>query len=217
MKKYSLLFIIIVMVFNVKAITLEECTTEKMNALKEIANKMEFNYTYEMKEKDGVKYPEYTIIATGLHEDIKTLIINDFYSLDYKEIRNDGKGNGKISGYGEGETVTITMKAYTPDKCSTKTVAVKQVKLPYYNQFYDKEFCLTNPNFKYCDEFTDTKITIEQYNKEKNKYLEEQKTEEPVIEKEQNNTLLIVGIGLGVIVIVVLVIYILIRRKKNEL
>lgn len=216
MKKYGLLFIIIMVVFNVKAITLEECTTEKMNALKEIANKMEFNYTYEMKEKDGEKYPEFTINATGLHEDIKTLIINDFYSLDYKEIKNNN-GKGTITGYGEGETVTITMKAYTPDKCSTKTVAVKQVKLPYYNQFYDKEFCLTNPNFKYCDEFTDTKITIEQYNREKNKYLEEQKTEEPVTEKEQDNTFLIIGIGLGVIVIGGLVAYILIRRKKNEL
>ena len=139
MKKYKLLFVFIFvfMIFSdVKGITLEECTTEKMNNLKEIAKKIEFNYTYEMKTSGDVKYPDFTINAINLNKDLKALVIEDFESMNYREFKYDGKGNGSLSGFIEGQTVTITMKAYTIDKCSTKTVAVKQVKLPYYNYFF---------------------------------------------------------------------------------
>lgn len=214
-KRYLLLFLMIVLTvsLNVRAVTLDACTTEKMNNLKEIANKMEFNYTYE--NKNGVL--DFTIHATGLNKEIKALIIQDFYSMNYKEFKNDGKGNSKLSGFKEGENVTITLKAYTPDQCSTRTVTVKQVKLPYHNEYYDEEFCKTNPNFKYCNEFTESKITKEQYDREMKKYLEETK-EQNQTEDKKDNLWLIIGIGVGVVAIVGgVVTYILIRRKKNEL
>ena len=221
MKKISILLFIMLFAINVNAaIKLESCTTEKMNKLKEVANKMEFGYTYEMK-KDKLdpdySYPEFTVTVSGLTKDLKALIINDFYSLDYKEIKGDSSGNGKISGFKEGEKVTITMKAYTPDQCSTRTVLVKQVKLPYYNYFYDKDFCLKNPNFKYCTEFTNEKISSENYNKELEKYQKQNETTEPVVENKGNNTLLFIGIGVGVVLIIGVVVVITIRRKKYEL
>ena len=221
MKKIFCLLIMMMFAVNVSAaIELEPCTTEKMNNLKEMVNKMEFNYTYEMKKDKDVPdytYPEFTITIKGLTKDLKALIINDFYSLDYKEIINDGNGNGKISGFKQGEKVSITMKAYTPDKCSTKTVAVKQIKLPYYNQFYDKDYCLTNPNFKYCQEFTEEEVTNTKYYKELEKYEKENETTEPVVENKSDNTLLFIGVGVGVILVIGIVVVILVRRKKYEL
>ena len=160
MKQYKVLFIIMIMMLGINVKALDACTTEKMNNLKEVASKIEFNYTYEMKETDGYIYPEFTITATNLNEDLKALIIKDFYTLNYREFVDDGTGRGKLTGFVEGQNVTVTMKAYTVDECSTRTVLVKQVKLPYYNRYYDKEFCLTNPNFKYCSEFTEKEVTL---------------------------------------------------------
>jgi len=215
--KFLLFFIVIMMVFNVKAITLEACTTEKMNALKEIANKMEFNYTYVMKENDGIKYPEFTINVSNMNKEIKVLIINDFYSLDYKEFVNkDGKSS--MSGFKQGEKVVITSKAYTPDKCSTNTVLTKTIKLPYYNQYYEEDFCLENPNFKYCEEFTDTDLSYEKYYKEKEKYLsDKEKLEEKDEKQSKSNIILIISIIGGIVVVGGAVVFIIVRRKKNEL
>ena len=223
MKKFKIigiLMMILMISFSVKAAEdeLEACTVEKKNKLKEIANKLEFNYTYEIKGKDIGKHPEFTITVTNLHKDLKVLIIRNFYSMDYDEFRNDGTGKGSIKGFSEGRTVTITVKAYTADDCSTDTVLTKIIKLPYYNYYYDEEFCKTNPNFKYCEEFTENKITQQQYLREKNKYLESQKTETPVIETNNNNTIyIIVGIVIGIIIISIITIYIIKRRKKYSL
>ena len=217
MKKYCLLLIIMMLSLNVKAITLEKCTTEKMNRLKEIADKIEFNYTFNKNSKNGYGYFDFTINATNLNKEIKALIIQDFYSMNYKEFKNDGKGNGSIKGFLEGENVSITLKAFTADECSTKTVTVKQVKLPYYNQFYDEEFCLTNPNFKYCSELTPSKVTKDMYDREMKKYIEENSNTKTNEDKNNNNIWLFVGIGAGVVLIGSVVAFILIRRKKNEL
>lgn len=215
--KFLLILGIILLSVNVKGITLEPCTTEKMNALKEIAKKMDINYTYEMKEQDGVKYPEFTIHVNNMSEDLKVLIINDFYSLDYKEFRNEN-GKSSMSGFKAGDKVTITTKAYTPDKCSTKTVATKQIKLPYYNQYYEEEFCLENPNFKYCEEFIETDLTYEKYQKEKEKYLQEKEKQEEIEEEQKgNNKILIISIVSGIVIIGGVVAFIMIRRKQNEL
>ena len=83
---------------------------------------------YEMKEKDGNKYPEYTITVGNLNVDLKVLIINDFYTLDYREFKNKGDNTGSLGVFSEGERVTITTKAYTADECSTRTVATKMIK-----------------------------------------------------------------------------------------
>ena len=168
-KKILMILIIIFLSINVKAIVIEDCTSEKMTKLKELANKIELRYTYELKNDDGYIYPIFKVHASNLHEDLKALIIEDFYSMRYQEFKNDGQGNGSINGFKEGETVTVTMKAYTDDECSTRTVAVKQIKMPYYNRFYDEEFCLTNPDFKYWVEFADIEITDDIYQKEMNK------------------------------------------------
>mgnify|MGYP007056161932 CR=1 FL=1 len=212
MKKIYLLLLLMMIALNTNAITLDTCTTEKMNNLKEIASKIEFNYTYE--DKEGVL--DFTIHATGLNNEIKALIIEDFYSMNYKEFKNDGTGNSKLSGFKEGDNVAVTLKAYTPDQCSTRTITVKQVKIPYRNLYYDEEFCKVNPNFKYCNEFIESKITKEQYDREMKKYLEGENVKEP--EENKVNVMLIIGIGVAAVALVGgVVTYILIRRKKNEL
>ena len=216
MKYKKLLFLIILFLcFNVNAIELPACTTEKMNNLKATADKIYFRYTYTMKNS----VPEFTIHASNLNKDLKALIIQDFYSMNYREFKNDGKGNGSLSGFYEGQNVTITIKAYTPDQCSTRTISTKQIKLPYYNHYYDETFCKENPNFIYCSEFIDINLTGEQYEKELEKYNKSKEVEPIVVEEESNNKMiLMIGIAVGVVLIITITtIYIIKRRKKNSL
>ncbi len=217
--KYLLFIILILLTINVKAV--DSCDSKELVRLKELAKKIEFDYEYKVDGEDV----EFTINATNLSKELKVLIIRNYYSGDYREFK--GEETGSLGGFMSGEKVVITIKGYVPNDCSGVTVLTKTIKLPYYNWFYDEDRCYGNEGFKYCKLLIDSNITEEEFEKQLNKYIDNEikKIEEKDAKaeqeekKESNNRIYIIigGVLLITALIAVIVVTIIKRRKKNKL
>ena len=166
--RYLLLSLLLIVTFNVKAAE-SDCKKEENDRLKALANKIEFDYDYKLVDEKAV----FSINAVNLNEDLKVLIINDYYNDDYKEFKDDGTHKATLSGFEPGKKITITIKGYVPNWCSGKTIMTKTIKLPYYNYYYDEEKCAGNEDFKYCKQLIDVNLTKSEFDKQFELYLKE--------------------------------------------
>ena len=215
--RFLLFIIVCVLFFNVNAAS-DECDTKELNRLKELAKKVEYVVDYKMVDDKAT----FSITAVNLNEELKVLIIKDYYSENYRQFKDDGTHKGKLDGFESGEKVTVTIKGYVPNWCSGKTVTTKVVKIPYYNYYYDEEKCKGNEDFKYCKLLIDSNITqkdfdtqLAQFIKNKEKNNQKQETDTP---NDYSDLIKIVGVSVaGCIVIGVIVVSLIKRRKKNSL
>lgn len=212
--KYLLLFVLMLFTFNVKAVV-DHCEKEELARLKELAKKVEFDYDYKLVNEKAV----FSISAINLNEDLKVVIIDDYFSLNYKEFKNDGTGKGTLDSFNSGEKVVVTIQGYVPNFCSGKTLLTKTIKLPYYNYYYDAERCNGNEDFKYCKQLISSNITKESFENEFALYLKSKETKEEEEEKKKDNTLIYIIIGgvCGVLAIGATTMIIINTKKKNAL
>lgn len=212
--KYLLLVVLLMLTFNVKAVD-DHCDKTELNRLKELARKVEFDYDYKLVDNKAV----FSITAINLNSDLEVLIIEDYFSLNYKEFKNNGTGKGTLNNFNPGEKVVVTIKGYVANFCSGKTVLTKTVKLPYYNYYYDAEKCNGNEDFKYCKQLIDSNITKESFDNEFALYLKnkEAKQEEEAKEKDNKTIYIIIGIVSGILVVGAITMIIVNTRKKNAL
>ena len=214
--KYILFVILLFLSFNVKA---DKCESKELSRLKELAKKVEFDYDYKI-ENGAAKF---SINAVNLNEDLKVLIIEDYYNDKYKQFI--GTTRGTLDGFNAGDKIVITIKGFVPNGCSGHTVLTKTIKLPYYNIYYDAEKCKGNEDFKYCQLLIDRNITESDFNKQYELYLEnKEKVKE--VEPEKTNTptkdntklyIIIGGVALTVVVVTFVTMIIIKRRKRNML
>ncbi len=220
MKKLIIVFLFIIsLIVNIKADT---CSNTEMTRLKKLAEKVEFTYDYEIQKdenSDGTyEYPKFKITANNLNSELKVLIVNDFYNNDYREFKYNDKKSSTLDNFYEGENVTVTIKAYTANACSSKTVLTKQVKLPYYNYLYDEELCKEYPDFDYCVKLTEKELTLDEYNRAYNDYMSY--TEEDIVEENNTNNMIYIYIGGGVVVLIIIIlgtISIINKKKRGSL
>ena len=217
MKKIkSLIFIFLVLIsFNVKAAN-DECDKDEYARLKELAQKVEFDYEYKLVDNIA----KFNIKALNLNSDLKVLILEDFFLDKYQEFKDNSTHTATIDGFGSGEKVVITIKGYVPNKCSGKTVLTKTVKLPYYNYNYSEEKCRGNEDFKYCKQLVNNDINETTFNREFDAYLKAKETTKEEIVPATNSWRLIIIIGsilLALAVLVIMAMLIVKRRKKNSL
>ena len=209
--KYLLLIFILFISFNVNAIN--NCDSKEYTRLKELAKKVEFDYDY--KVVDG--YADFSIHAVNLNRDLLVLIINDYFSGDYREFKGDSEGT--LSGFNSGERVVVTIKGFVPNACSGVTVYTKTVKLPYYNRFYDEELCNGNEDFKYCKVLLDNNITQNDFTTQFDLYLKNKTSEVIEDNKQEENKnyelLYIIGGGLLIIVIISIVVTAIVKRRNK--
>ena len=219
MKKIIILFVLLVSItFNVNA--KDNCDSKEFLRLKELAQKLEFDYEYKLVNDEAI----FSVNVVNLNEDLKVVIMENYYNEQYKEFKDDGTGKGELNGFKSGERVVVTTKAFVPNWCSGKTVLTKTIKLPYYNNYYDEEKCKGNEDFKYCNILIDKKISEEDFNKQFENYLKQKENKENNSENNQNenndHTKLFIIIGVGVVIVVlisVIVAGIIKRRKRNSL
>ena len=213
-KIYLLLIIVVLFSFNIN-VAGAECEKEEMTRLKELARKIEFDYDYKLVNDKAV----FSINAINLNEDLEVLIVEDYWSLNYKEFKDDGTKKGTLNNFNPGEKVVITIKGYVDNWCSGKTVLTKTVKLPYYNYFYDSEKCRGNEDFKYCKQLIDSNITKESFENEFALYLKNKENKPKEEEKEKDNTTIyiIIGIVSGILAIGAIIMIIRNTKKKNSL
>ncbi len=219
MKKIVFIFLIIFSL-NVYAVT---CDNNEFKRLKNLAEKVEFTYDYEIekiKQEDGNIFNKYnfSITANNLNEDLKVLIIYDKYSSN-KEFKYNSDKKNTIKGFFEGDKVNITIEAYTTNDCSGKVIMTKTVNIPYYNRNYDKDFCIENPSFKYCKEFTEKYISSSEYGSEMEKFFDNNQIDVKEEIKKQDNNYLIYAIitFLAIFIFLLLIVYIVKRQRKNSL
>ena len=215
MKRIRVIILVLValLIINVKAD--DYCDKEELARLKELAKKVEFDYEYKLVNNRVI----FSITAVNLTSELKAVIIENYYTENYKEFVNDGKGKGTLDNFNQGEKVIVTLKGFVSNWCSGKTVLTKTVKLPYYNYYYDEEKCRGNEDFKYCKQLIDSNITKEAFDNQFELYLKSKEVKTEVEEKIDNNKLIYIIIGSisGVVAIGAVIMIIVNNKRKNEL
>ncbi len=224
-KKIFSLLILIILSISITVRADDKCSKSEMNRLKDLASKIEFSYDYEIKEnknnEESWKTIDFSITAINLTDELKTMIIYDMYSGNYREFTNNNEHKKTLKGFHEGEKVNITIKAFTNNDCSYQTVLTKTINLPYVNSFYDNDLCQEIKDFKYCTELTEKRLTSKEYYDELNDYYL-QKSIQEIIETEEGsnvkkNYTIIIIIAIGVIVVATILILLFKKRKKDVL
>lgn len=232
MKKWLFLIIVLLFCFNLNVKAENTCTSSEMARLKNLAEKVDLTYDYGWKfyekGKDGHEYyyEDFTIIAANLNKELKVLIEEDYLTGKYREFKNDGTGSGKINGFINGTKVTITIRAYTANECSGKILLTKTLQLPYFNSSYSTYYmsCENYPDFKYCKQFLDEKITDKMFLEELDKYIIENKGTNSLdnnIANSNNSSLIanvkIIAVIIAAILLLVVLVTIIKKKQKNKL
>lgn len=213
MKIFKFLFMIFLSFIVINVNALEDCTSSEMERLTELANNVKIDYSYTIEESD---YQDVLLIY-----DIKIHNLNDDLKIYYQVENNSDKilinnNQPTLEGYGEGETLTFSIYAYTTNRCVNKRLRTITVTLPVYNDYYyiNKDKCSEYPDFKYCQEFMDNKeLAIEEIDIKFEEYINDLKKDEIKNHFKMNY----IYYGLGIIVLIVLIIVIIVlKRQKNK-
>lgn len=205
--KYLSLIIIFLITSNVYAI--DECSTKEMNRLKELANNVKFTYSYQVEEESREEefiIVLYKIEALNLSSDLR--LSYDGKIVSANDIKN-------MSFYNRHQV--FELYSYVDNLCTDELIKKVVVDLPTVNSYYyfNKEKCLENPDFKYCQEFLDIKdISYEKIDKLFQEYI---KKDDNNSSKKNNNYLLYILIGISVAVIITITLVIKHRKNKEDL
>lgn len=221
MSKKVLCLILLLFAFNVKAVDKDTCDSTELRRLKTIASHVTFTYEFQEEQlKDGRVGGTFDIILDNITSEIKPLIIYSWDTLSYDEFVPNSNGTARIKGFGSGDRVKITIKAYVNNGCVARDLLTKTIVLPYVNKFMNTEECQKNPEFKYCiDKLTNINISEKTFKEEYAKYIKENEKGEPKM--VVNNTKIYIALALIVIIPVAIIIknsvtkYI--EKKKDEI
>ena len=216
--KYGLLIILFFITLNVYAI--EECTSEEMARLKELASNFEIKYTYEIgdtKEEDDeldTKYASYKLKVYNANENLRLTLVKmkqQEEKIQWSDVENKT--------YYEGTNLKYKLYSRTTNLCTDILLKTITVKIPYYNEFYERHQaeCEENKDFKYCKEFIEEDIKQTEIEKEFKKYIQDSKKQST--SKFMYNLFNVlkdyIYIIVGVILIIVLVIVYIFKRKRR--
>ena len=212
--KYLVFILLALLTINVQAA--DKCDSKEFTRLKELAEKVEFDYDYKMVDDQA----RFSITAVNLNSDLKVLIIEDYFLDKYKQFKDNSSHTATIDNFLPGERVVVTIKGFVPNRCSGKTVLTKTIKLPYYNYYYNEEKCKGHEDFKYCKLLISNNISQSSFNTQFEAYLKSKENKSTEVIPKTNTWRLLITIGIIVGILAVLVgiaMYIVRRRKKNSL
>ena len=224
MKKIKyLLFVILFCLFtNVKAV--DDCTTEEMNRLRELANKVDFKLNYDIKERiEEDENGEKSVVDVWASYTIQ--IVNDNSDLKYY-YRVNGKGEKKIITQSElsklnfidGNYINFEIYSYTDNYCTNEILRTVKVELPKYNVYYHyhKEKCGQYPEFKFCKEFLKVNKDDTEIDKLFEEYINNNKKEDNIIKNNglvSNYKYIIIG---SILLITLIITFLIIFNKKRK-
>ena len=214
--KYVLFAIVILLSVNVNAS--KNCDKTELARIRELSKKVEFDYDYKLENEKAV----FTITAINLHEDLKVVIMENYYNQVYKEFKNDGTNKGSLKNFKEGEKVTVTIYAFVPNWCSGEKITTKTIKLPYYNHYYSEEKCKGYEGYKYCKQLIDSDISEETFEKGLNAYKMNRDKPKEEVKVEEDNTMKYIIIGVVSLIVGIGAVVLIVRnvsriKKKNSL
>ena len=220
----------------------DKCEKDELTRLRTLANKVELDYSYEMKEDtlaDGttIKLPIFSITANNLNPELRVVIMQDYYNDKYEEFVNNGDNKGVLKPFIQGDKVTVTVLANVKNYCSGKKLTTKTIKLPYYNDFYESDKCILYRDFdkcvenanlyfcnrlqewKYYKEFLDEVLTSEKFNAERTKFLNKYDVTYHFIQDNESSIFsnyVVIGIIAGIIIFAIAISFFLIKGKKKK-
>ena len=155
--KYLVLIFLFWTFLDVNA--LDNCTTDEMKRLRELAGNVELKYNYEIDSEHVAESADQESFVEGVFK-IQILNHNEDlrYVLQYESSEFEIKGNDLSEfSFDEGETIILKIYSYTTNLCTHNLLKTYTIKLPYYNQYYhfNKDKCESNKDFEYCKEFLD--------------------------------------------------------------
>lgn len=225
----GLLVIFLLLIIDVYAD--EICTNNEISRLKELANKVDIHYEYDIKKEnvDGEEYVDYNfkLVASNLNSELKVIIPEDYYMLKYREFKYNESKTFTIENFNMGEKVTVEIRAFSNNECAGRVLLTKTISIPYYNSMYESDECKGFEDFIYCkNELTDKEVTFDEFYNKLEEYKKNKKTNEegnniPANEQKGNNIYLIIIIILMMFVIgyfiYVYIKKILKKKKENDI
>ena len=190
---------------------IEKCKTTEIGRLSELAKNVTFKQSYELVEEEELTYVNYKIEILNTNPDLKIQYLDEF---GYRDITPDEISNMVFL---EGDNLSFQIISYTNNLCTNRVLRTENIKLLYYNEFYHKhkDFCDSPNDFKYCSEFIDKSLEIDDIEELYKEYKNDNKI---IIESENNNNLYYyIGGGLLLIIVIIFIFVILKKKKKNSI
>lgn len=198
--KYLIPMLIFFIVVNVKAI--DSCTTEEMNRLKELANNVKFKTDYEINPIEATNDAGEKII-NDVDVSYKIQIINDnedlkyYYKLSSQLEKKQVTANDLANmSFPDGEKLQISIYSYTTNLCTDELLKTETIDLPAYNIYYylNQDKCKSNFDFKYCKEFMEVDLSIDEIDTLYNKYVSEKGFEKTSNFLKENIVFILIGV-----------------------
>lgn len=204
--RYVLLFMFCMILFpnTSKA----DCSYERQAELSRMASNVQFSYNYEMGDNNT---PLFTVNINNVPADI------------YIRKQNDLFGNviSNTSEYIESTVggITLVYNIYSNDNnCRDEKILTQYLSIPYYNYYANSEECIKYPNFKYCQMWLNSSISLDEFNNSLEKYKSSQ-VNDMVIEEDKSLIDIItenINYILGIIAIFVILVIICVIRKIKK-
>ena len=222
MKKYFWLLmitIIFILPFKVNAL---ECSDKEIIGLKKLKNNIKIKYNHLTEEEAKTKYDIesdnlFTLNFYNVPKNIVVIspydegIISNTTGENITNVLNGGWAFG-------GDEIQFPVYTTTNYSCYAYLDSIK-VRVPWYNKYSKTDECKANPDFKYCKEFLNIRITEETFKKELKKYIENNKTD-PEIEQKENLFMYIIKnyywIIIGVFVLAIISTVVIVKRRKRR-
>jgi len=206
LKKILIIYLLLLIIpFKVNA---EECSKEFKQNISKLASNIDITYQY-------IENDQFNFIIYNLP---KNIVLEE--NVNYSQISNmNGETSVRSNTFIGGANVTFSMY-YKGGECNTYLINMKTVKLPYYNEYWDKEICQNAKEYIYCQKFIPSKMSYESLEKNVKRYIE--KNSQVVIEEEiedknifSTEVILIIS-GISLLLIIILISIILKRKKRRR-
>ena len=215
MKRLKIILMIVLFFITTNVFAINDCTNDEMKRLRELANNVKITYEYtvddEIIEEETV-YVHYNIKVINLSDDLKI-----YYSGEDNNLRAYSKEEIEDMEFSAGITNKFYLYSYTNNLCTDELIKTISVKFPVVNSYYhfNKEKCLNNQDFKYCQEFSNE----ENYSfKEIDKMFDDYLNNGNSNNSNQINKYLTKYIYyiIGIIVLFLVIVIVIIKVKKNK-
>lgn len=210
---YKYLLVFLGSLFLFPLVSNAECSYERQAELSKIASNVQFSYTYEVVEGT----PQFNVNIINLTNDIYVQYTNDMFRPIIS-----GVGEKTIAGT-NGSTMNFAI--YSNDNnCRGEKIITKYLNIPKFNDLSNTDECKKNPNFKYCQVWTDNesitteqfKTTLEEYetNNEANDDLEETDIWTQIKEILIQNKIVVIISGICMVFLILYSVYCFKQRRN---
>lgn len=212
--KYKSILLIGLFFITTNVFAINDCTNNEMKRLNELANNVKITYDYVIDEEI-----EKRTIAGFFYVQINNL------SDDLQIYLKDMSGNLKLYSKDEieekdfnfGSTEKFYIYSYTDNLCTNKLIKTITIKFPSVNPYYyyNKEKCIEHTDFKYCQEFLNHDLDLDEIDELYNEYINKNNINDQKTKPFNKNYIYII-IASFLIIIIIIFIVIKIRKNKKE-